>query len=78
MMEEIIDEKKKNQELKKILQDMSRIMQECIEDLTQYIDAEYPLRSQYSDEMRKHKRDMDIVFRATLIIIKAKEKINEQ
>jgi hypothetical protein len=69
---------KRNNELVSVLEEILKVMQECIEDLTQYIDAEYPNRGQYRDETRKHQRDMDIVFRSTLLIIKAKEKINER
>lgn len=78
LMARISEIQKRNNDLVSVIEEIIKAMQECLEDLTQYIDAEYPHRGQYRDETRKHQRDMDIVYRSTLLIIKAKEKINAQ
>ncbi|MDF1807945.1 hypothetical protein [Hyphomonas sp.] len=41
------------------------LLSEAAQDLTEYVDYDYPQKSreQYPDIARRHKRDMDLVFR---------------
>ena len=42
---------------------LRELLEEAAEELTTIFDMAYPDRTDYSDEMRRWKRDMDLVYR---------------
>lgn len=47
----------------KLVEALRAVLRECLDDIKAECDDRYPLRHQYPDEMRRYKRDMDLVER---------------
>jgi hypothetical protein len=47
----------------KRITELEALLRECADDIAQACHNEHPYRDDYPDEMRRYKRDMDIVYR---------------